>query len=66
MSISDLEMLDIYEGCPQYFYERIEVVAKSMHNNSDVTAFVYIKGSKLEGVLDDSEWSYDEFCEKHL
>ena len=49
----DLAMLDIYEGCPEAFYERVtvdSVIATESGEQKNITAFMYIKGHALDGV----------------
>ena len=57
-------MLDIYEGCPEAFYERVtvdSVITTESAEQLHITAFMYVKGHALEGVSEDSQWDYQEF-----
>ncbi len=53
VTTKDLAMLDIYEGCPEAFYERVtvdSVITTESGKQLHITAFMYVKGHALEGV----------------
>ena len=60
MSRASLPKLDIYEGCDQREYKRIEEVAET--TNGPVYCQMYIEDEGLKGILlNEPNWSFSEF-----
>ncbi len=56
-------MLDIYEGVEQDLFAKTSAIAEV--GDEKVEVFVYTRGSQLTEVIEDQEWSYEDFVANH-